>query len=998
MAPTTRERRAKDHERADRHRRAMAEEEEKSKENRSPILMNSDGSYTSQGALAPESPYATSQENKPAPSSVTGPSSDTNRFQIPSQAGFNFGSGPSTSFFSSPSPATNGFNSSPKPNWGVTFGQGLTATSSPQASTNISNITPTSSTGFDPRIISNTRQISFPEPNLPVNANTVEVPSLNELFRSSNTQSSASTSVGGPQEDKFFQRFDLGMRMRSCRDDPDELNNCIVEMDKRDHAAKDKLKDATSTLIAKDACISILERDNETIKAEARTVHDQQAKQLTAKDEEIAKLKAAHSDLEKMNTNNPEQNVKDLEARDSQISELRRKFRDSEDKYNAFKDFYEQEKLKFKRESEEKELDIEQHRATAHANSKQFDTLRQQANDANIQAKKSEEHARSSERMVKEQADTIKEQETRKGGLQRANQSLRDELKTREEEIKSIKLEKSSGPADHRDCIAKQQRLEYEKTQGINDMERQCKLELAEVASRTEEELKCLLKAQEGLPQDIDKLQLRIHEHEQTIRKLQQENRQLQSKVEDHKQNDVVGSNPREKQSVDVDTQNPDFLSSTIPNNELSDFSPAMSHLATPASSPRFIPGEWRPQTASMMGDSDDGDDEGQRPVTWSHTGPRTIASFEPSDGYSDHDITPSQPVGQGLGLPNMSFESCDQGTQTDTTPLSAESGKSQVATICDSGFITPKLSISKPMVIVDTAPSLPPKLNISKLMTVMNDEPSSPPKLDVSKVLTIMDTKPSGTESSMSKPTSTVNETLSSPPKLSISKPTTIINDTPSSTPQLGLPEPRSLDDSKSNNPKLSIRKPVTIVDNSPSLPMDLSLSKLKTVIDLSPSASGLSISKPIAPVSNTQSISPKLDISQIATVIDSAPNTPDMGINTPTVIIDGRKPTASKPDAGQIPTTVGSAPDVVAVAEPNKQITKKSSPGWRWLWYLLLLFVIIILTLAASYGESARRERNMWLEANDFTRRAVYSVQLGCGTGTSVPAWLWNDQLLGT
>ncbi|KAL9612665.1 MAG: hypothetical protein Q9167_002747 [Letrouitia subvulpina] len=64
--------------------------------------------------------------------------------------------------------------------------------------------------------------------------------------------------------------------------------------------------------------------------------------------------------------------------------------------------------------------------------------------------------------------------------------------------------------------------------------------------------------------------------------------------------------------------------------------------------------------------------------------------------------------------------------------------------------------------------------------------------------------------------------------------------------------------------------------------------------------------------------------------------------------------------------------------------------------LFVAMFAIIILLVAWAACYGESARRERNLWLAANDLTRKAVVSLQAGGGTGTGVPAWLWNDPLL--
>ncbi|KAL8667552.1 MAG: hypothetical protein Q9168_007233 [Polycauliona sp. 1 TL-2023] len=1010
--PTQQEKEAKQKAKAEQKSHPQAEGQENGKESSSPILMNPDGSYTSQGALAPESPYATAPEAKPTPSAVT---TDANQalpptgifnpslIPAPSQqttnafkTGFNAASGPSTTSFSSQSSAFNGFGISSKPASTVTFGQRSTSSLPQQAKTSNFGFAPTSSPGFDLKFKSTAPQLSFPPPNLPVNANAnlIPVKSLNEIFGEANTQGSEATSFAGiPGTNPLFASVDLGMRMRNCLpDDPHGLNKCILEMNEKDDAAKAKLREATTTIQAKDSCILILEGDNATIKNKAQTVYDQQAKALAAKDAEIAKLKAADSavgnanggilkgvekDLEAKDSQitelsrklqaaeNKEKDLeakdsqitelhrklqaaenkeKDLEAKDSQITELRRKLQAAEDKEKdleaknrwitelrrqleaaenkekALVRSHDREKLKLKRESEEKEIIIEDFRASRDGEIKQIEALRQQANDASIKAKHSEEYANDGDNRVQEQAETIKESQAYVRLLQASIERREQEIRDNREEIESIKLQKDNPTEDHRDCNAKLRRLEAEKKQEMDELETQHKLQLAEHAEATKEEFSRLQAISDDVGKDIDKLRLQVQDDEHTIRHLRQGNRQLESEAADYKKLATRG-------------------------NELSDFSPAISRSVTPASPP----GPWRPQTESMMGDSDDSDDEGQRPVKLDYFGPRTVANFEPSDGSSDHKTATSTAAGKGLGIADVSLEMYDQGTQTDGPPSSAGLSNSQTTSIGDFTSTSSGLSISKPMVIVNTIPSSPPKSSISNSMTVMDNTRSSSPRLGISKVSTIIDTKPSGTEFSMSQPMSIVNETPSPPQKLGISK-------------------------------------PVTIIDHSPSSPVELGLSKLQTVIDLPPNVPTLGISIPMTPTSNpmmnhdeTQPPAPKLGISDIATIIDYAPDVPD-------------------PVASSDSTTVENTPSSTAViAEPAQQLIQKSSSGRRWLWYLLLLLIAGLVIVTAFYGLSARRERNMWLEANDFTRRAVYSVQAGGGTGMSVPAWLWNDSLLG-
>ncbi|KAL8959781.1 MAG: hypothetical protein Q9193_003408 [Seirophora villosa] len=69
--------------------------------------------------------------------------------------------------------------------------------------------------------------------------------------------------------------------------------------------------------------------------------------------------------------------------------------------------------------------------------------------------------------------------------------------------------------------------------------------------------------------------------------------------------------------------------------------------------------------------------------------------------------------------------------------------------------------------------------------------------------------------------------------------------------------------------------------------------------------------------------------------------------------------------------------------------------------LWWRLVYYLVLCLTMLAFVGalwmcESARRERAMWREANDYTRRAAFSVVGGGGTGMWKPAWFWKEPLI--
>lgn len=122
---------------------------------------------------------------------------------------------------------------------------------------------------------------------------------------------------------------------------------------------------------------------------------------------------------------------------------------------------------------------------------------------------------------------------------------------------------------------------------------------------------------------------------------------------------------------------------------------------------------------------------------------------------------------------------------------------------------------------------------------------------------------------------------------------------------------------------------------------------------------------------------------------------------MGTQTVPEDKPAMPASKPattDMGTpaMPTSKPkSKPAMVDRGTQTKAGKKSSSLCWRILYYLLCLLAFILLLMMCSHGESNRRERDMWLEANDYTRRAVVSVRAGGGTGTRVPAWLWNEPL---
>ncbi|KAL8970496.1 MAG: hypothetical protein Q9197_003780 [Variospora fuerteventurae] len=85
------------------------------------------------------------------------------------------------------------------------------------------------------------------------------------------------------------------------------------------------------------------------------------------------------------------------------------------------------------------------------------------------------------------------------------------------------------------------------------------------------------------------------------------------------------------------------------------------------------------------------------------------------------------------------------------------------------------------------------------------------------------------------------------------------------------------------------------------------------------------------------------------------------------------------------------------ISNAETQTMPREKTVPlWWRLLYYFLLCLMILIFFGSLWRSESARRERAMWQAANEYTRRAVFSVQGGGGTGTWVPAWLWREPLI--
>ncbi|KAL8735079.1 MAG: hypothetical protein Q9181_002937 [Wetmoreana brouardii] len=301
-------------------------------------------------------------------------------------------------------------------------------------------------------------------------------------------------------------------------------------------------------------------------------------------------------------------------------------------------------------------------------------------------------------------------------------------------------------------------------------------------------------------------------------------------------------------------------------------------------------------------------------------------------------------------------------------------------------------------------------------------------------------------------------HHTSNQAPALTISSPITITNIRPSSSippAGLGISGPSTSLDSERDN---DVQGPVLTFNDEGIVRypqrLKFSISEPQTTIDSKPievQASTQSIQKMTGPSTvfdikhddgaqalvftsrggdfTKSSQSPKLSLSTPQTMIDMEPvDAPTFQFSAPAVKKTDEPYTSLdiKPEGGaQHPSLTSSderfkrdpqgpklsigktltminiephdAPTASTFAQPIKQVaSRKMSPMWRLFWFLLLLLASAILLIAASYGESARRERKMWLAANDFSRRAVISIRSGGGSGTGIPAWLWNDQLL--
>ncbi len=351
--------------------------------------------------------------------------------------------------------------------------------------------------------------------------------------------------------------------------------------------------------------------------------------------------------------------------------------------------------------------------------------------------------------------------------------------------LRFLGFEIGSESESHSECNAHIHRLESEKSEKeheIDRLDRVYTLKHAEELKHAEREFARVHDAYVGLERDHDVVRLRIQENEHTIQKYRQENQRFRDEIEEYKERTRSEPEASNKEASEAHAENSEILYSPTPVNELSQFSPALHVLDTAAmSSPGtpdissgtpasrlWPPGTWQPQTESMMGDSDDSDDEGP----W------------------DHDIT-LRPGGHDLGIKNAPGE---QGRQTDTPNFSS----SQQGLMFDFKPNGPGLGISKPIIDVDDTTSSPPKLSISKPMTIIDNSPSSPPKLGISKLRNMINIKPSNPGLSISQSMPLVDNTHSARPKLIISKIMTTINYEPE---VLGI----------------STGEPVTTVDNTP-------------------------------------------------------------------------------------------------------------------------------------------------------------------------------------
>ena len=89
------------------------------------------------------------------------------------------------------------------------------------------------------------------------------------------------------------------------------------------------------------------------------------------------------------------------------------------------------------------------------------------------------------------------------------------------------------------------------------------------------------------------------------------------------------------------------------------------------------------------------------------------------------------------------------------------------------------------------------------------------------------------------------------------------------------------------------------------------------------------------------------------------------------------------------------------VSLPPPSSEYTIPT----KWAFLIFLLWLLTMLWASTSIAD-AKKERNMWLAANDFTRREVISQRyglevgrgiFGIGTGMEVLGWFWQDSMDG-
>ncbi|KAL8658160.1 MAG: hypothetical protein Q9226_001210, partial [Calogaya cf. arnoldii] len=1001
-------------------------------------------------ALAPETPYAiptpaTNSSNQalpptgtsnPTPNSAaplqTVPVSASGGFKIPPKGNFDFAFNPSTTGSSSQPPANNGLilpskpafgaifgqgptsstpqtpgtnnglNSPSKPAFGAIFGQGPTSSTSQTPGTNNFNPVPTSAKAFDPLINSEIPKINFPVPAY--SPAEVEGPSLTDYLKAHKSHAAGATTIQQIEQTNLaFKHFDIGMQMRQCQNDPGELNRCIVAWEAKDvtkemeikkmhdeyfklqRQARDarengmaKLKEATSTIEAKDLCIAQLERENEAFKATAQSTYDQQAKELVAKDQEIARLERENAAFKATAQSAYDRQAEELVAKNQEIAELH-------ETNEAIKATAQSARDQHAKQLDAKDQEIAELKETSEAIKARAQNVDDQqgeqpvAKDKEIaELKATNERAQS---VQGQQAEQIIAKDEEIAKLKATNSALettnKDITEKAEEDLEKkdrwiAELEHSRQDADDRykGLVVSQEQEKLNIKRTYEDREADLEAELqgyrdaADAKSGQFDGLRQQVKdanvkaknAEDHARSSDDRVEAQanaIDEYETKVGGLKGTIQRLEKELQDSEEE--MKSMTREKDNGPVDHHDCRTKIQRLESEKKQEIDGLHRHYTLAhAEDAKRVQQEMEGLQDASAGLSQDLDRVQQR--VQEHE--QTIENLQQENQRLQSEID------------DQKKEAAAELCTTNKTSVEPDADERHFLSSHTRGNELSQFSpaLSRPGTPESSPGPWRPQtesmmgdsddgddeghrpdtqnhgLGIANGSREMHDQgtqtstPPSTPKLNFSKIATIVDCKPNS-------------------PKLSISKPMTIFHNTPSPAPFLALSGPGSTDEVKPSRPKLSISKPVTIINTAPSPPVKLGFSKLKTVVDIAPSAPGLSISEA---VDEPQSKAPKLGISEIVTVIDSAPS------------------------------------NAVIISTPEEQTGQNRRPRWSWLQYLLLMLITAILIFAVSYGESARRERNMWLEANDFTRRAVYSVRAGGGTGTSVPAWLWNDQLL--